>query len=114
MTELNYKELGQRIKKYRIAKHLTQQSLAERIECNTSNISHIERGMTKVSLPTLIKIANVLEVSIDQLVSDSLFATEGVMLYKDIQEILKDCNSTEKRIIKDIISATKKTIREHK
>ena len=114
MTELNYKELGQRIKKYRIAKHFTQQSLAERIECNTSNISHIERGMTKVSLPTLIKIANVLEVSIDQLISDSLVATEGVMLDKDIQEILKDCNSTEKRIIKDIISATKKTIREHK
>ena len=114
MTELNYEELGQRIKKNRIAKHLTQQSLAERIECNTSNISHIERGMTKVSLPTLIKIANVLEVSIDHLVSDSLIATEGVMLDKDIQEILKDCNSTEKRIIKDIISATKKTIREHK
>ena len=64
MTELNYKELGQRIKKNRIAKPLTQQSLAERIECNTSNISHIERGMTKVSLPTLIKIANALNVSI--------------------------------------------------
>lgn len=65
MTELNYKELGQRIKKkYRIAAHPTQQSLAERIECNTSNISHIERGMTKVSLPTLIKIANALNVSI--------------------------------------------------
>ena len=111
MTELNYKELGQRIKKYRIAAHLTQQSLAERIECNTSNISHIERGMTKVSLPTLIKIANALNVSMDELISNSLIATEGVMLDKDIQEILKDCNSTEKRIIKQIMQATKLAIR---
>lgn len=55
MTELNYKELGQRIKKYRIAKHLTQQSLAEKIEWNTSNISHIERGMTNIEEKLLKK-----------------------------------------------------------
>ena len=55
MTELNYKELGQRIKKYRIAKHLTQQSLAEKIECNTNNISHIERGMTNTEEKLLKK-----------------------------------------------------------
>lgn len=111
MIEINYKDLGKRVKKYRIAAHLTQQALAEKIDCNTSNISHIERGMTKVSLPTLVKIANILGVSMDQILCDSLLSSEDYYLDKDMSEILKDCNTKEKKIIKQVAQATKTAIR---
>lgn len=111
--ELNYTELGKRIKKHRTQAHITQEQLADIIDVATSNISHIERSTTKVSLPTLVKIANVLNVSLDQLVCDSLPISD-IYLEKDIASMLEDCTSTERKIIKDIILVTKKTLRENK
>ena len=70
--ELDYVSIGRRIKKYRIELGLKQSQLAERSGVEPSNISHIERAATKVSLPTLINIANALEVSLDEIVYDSL------------------------------------------
>ena len=60
--ELDYVSIGRRIKKYRIDLGLKQSQLAERSGVEPSNISHIERAATKVSLPTLVNIANALEV----------------------------------------------------
>ena len=111
--ELDYTKLGQRIKKYRLQNHLTQEQLAEIIDVATSNISHIERATTQVSLPSLVRIANALNVTLDQLICDSLPIAK-VYLEKDIAELLSDCTLQEKQIIKDIISVTKKTLREHK
>jgi len=111
--ELDYIQLGSRIKKQRTSSHMTQEQLANIVDVNTSNISHIERATTKVSLPTLVKIANALNVSLDQLVCDSLPVSE-IYIEKDIAAILDDCTIKEKKILKDIILVTKKTIREYK
>lgn len=111
--ELDYKLLGHRIKNNRTAAELTQEQLAGIVDVATSNISHIERATTKVSLPTLVKIANALNVSLDQLVCDSLPVSESY-LEKDFAALLADCNLEEMRMLKDIIVASKRTIREHK
>ena len=55
---LDYQSIGIRIRRLRKAKGLTQQALAELSNQEPSNISHIERGATKLSLPTLVNIAN--------------------------------------------------------
>mgnify|MGYP003623576678 CR=1 FL=1 len=109
--DLDYKQLGVRIKRHRTVAELTQEQLASIVDVATSNISHIERATTKVSLPTLVKIANALGVSLDQLVCDSLPVSERY-LEKDFAELLADCTLEEKRILKDIVVATKKTLRE--
>ncbi|MDL2273313.1 helix-turn-helix domain-containing protein [Oscillospiraceae bacterium OttesenSCG-928-G22] len=111
--ELDYKQLGGRIKRYRTAAGLTQEQLADKVDVVTSNISHMERATTQVSLPTLVKIANVLGVSLDQLVCDSLPVSESY-LEKDFADLLADCTLEEKRMLKDIVIASKRTIREHK
>ena len=51
---IDYQAIGVRIRRLRKAKGLTQQTLAELSEQEPSNISHIERGATKLSLPTLV------------------------------------------------------------
>lgn len=55
--------MGHRIKECRKKKALTQEQIAEVLDISVSFISRIERGSVKVSLETLARIANVLEVS---------------------------------------------------
>lgn len=110
--KLDYVLLGKRIKHYRTKAHLTQEALAEKIDAATSTIAHAERGSSKPSLPLLIKIANALEITLDQLICDSLPAA-GSYLEKDIADLLYDCSPEEKRIIRDIIAVTKTTLRKN-
>lgn len=110
--ELNYIELGQRIRKYRQAANMTQERLGEKIDMVTSNISHIERATSQVSLQSLVKIANVLNVSLDQLVCDSLSVVSSHYLDRDIAQLLENCTPKEKKIIRNIIEVTIKTLRE--
>ena len=65
--DVDYKELGKRIRAERIKLNLTQEKLAEKIEISESFLGHIERGDRKLSLETLIKISQTLNISIDYL-----------------------------------------------
>ena len=112
--ELDYKALGKRIKEQRLKMHLTQERLGETINVATSNISHIERATTQVSLPSLVKIANALNTTLDQLVCDSLNSVADIYVEQDISNLLEGCSLAERQIIKDIIVATKKSLKEHR
>lgn len=89
---------------------LKQSELAEKSGVEPSNISHIERAATKVSLPTLVSIANALEVTLDEIVYDSLIKNEHVSV-KEINELLEDCEADELKSIIEIIKTTKTVIR---
>jgi transcriptional regulator with XRE-family HTH domain len=52
--ELNYYEIGQRIRRYRKACGLSQEQLAEKAAISPTHMSHIETGSTKLSLPVFI------------------------------------------------------------
>ncbi len=68
---LDFISLGKKIRQSRIKKNITQEKLAEICELSISFIGHIERGTRKLSLESLFKISNALNVSIDFLISDS-------------------------------------------
>ena len=70
--ELDYQAIGVRVRRFRKLQGLTQQALAERSDQEPSNISHIERGATKLSLPTLVSLANALAEYYSLRVSASL------------------------------------------
>lgn len=108
--ELDYKAIGKRIKIARIKGDLSQERLAEMTGVSPTHMSNIETGTTKVSLNTLVGIANSLGVSVDDLLCDSVLRA-NVQFERDIADILKDCDDYEIRIIKDILQATKETLR---
>ena len=108
--ELDYVSIGRRIKKYRIDLGLKQSQLVERSGVEPSNISHIERAATKVSLPTLVNIANALEVSLDEIVYDSLIKNEHISI-KEINELLVDCEREELTALIQIVKTTKNIMR---
>lgn len=109
---LDYKALGMRIKKYRQQKHYTQEKLAELANCAVSSVSHAERGTSQPSLPLLIRFCNILDITVDQLLCDSL-PTANLALQQDISDLLEGCTTQELKVIKEIISVTKKAFREN-
>ena len=69
-TELNFKNIGSRIQKYRIDRKMTQEDLAEIIGTNQKHNSRIEGGMHRSNLDTMVAIARALKISVDTLVAD--------------------------------------------
>lgn len=102
--ELDYNAIGKRIKIARIQKDMTQEKLAEAVDLSPTHLSNIERGNGKVSLTTLVNIANVLGVTIDNLLCDNVIKCKPEF-EKDIQILLDDCDDYEIRIVKDMISS---------
>lgn len=65
------KNVGKRIKEIREQQSISQQALAERIKyLNQSQISKIEKGDRKVTAQDLIEIAEVLGVTVADLVNE--------------------------------------------
>ena len=69
---MDYKALGERIKKQRLKLKLTQERLAEKVGISESFLGHIERGDRKLSLETLVGIGKELNISFDYLLLDSI------------------------------------------
>ena len=108
--ELNYEAIGIRIHRLRKEKGLSQQKLAEMSDQDPSNISHIERGATKLSLPTIVNIANALDVTVDYFLCDSL-ESATVPYDRIATEILSDCSHRERIIITETMIAVKEILR---
>lgn len=108
--ELDFKAIGKRIKIARIKKNLTQETVAEKIGVTPQHISNIETGNSTVSLPTLVAIANLLTVSVDELLCDTLLVSKAVF-EKEAQEVFDDCNEYEVRALVDVLKATKDSLR---
>ena len=108
--ELDYKAIGKRIKIARIKADLTQERLAEMIELSPTHMSNIETGTTRVSLTTIVSLANALSVTVDDLLCDNVIKAKA-QFEKDIASILADCDEYEIRIIKDMAQSLKETLR---
>lgn len=77
---MNYKELGRNIRKYRRMADLTQEQLAEKCDCSASYIGQVENARSKPSIEALVNIANVLNVTVDQLLKKDYTHPEYVYL----------------------------------
>lgn len=101
---IDYHSIGKNIRKHRNRLGLTQEILAEKINVSIPHISRMENGSAKPSLQTLVDICNVLDVSIDNLMQDSIpTAKPGVSSRLD--EILAGCSAEEIDMIADVAEA---------
>lgn len=67
---INYKKLGQKLKKMRIENNLTQENLAELCDLSTSYVSYIETGKRKLSFKTLEVLSKHLKFEIELIDED--------------------------------------------
>lgn len=63
---MDYKKLGNRIRDRRKELRFTQEQLAESIEMSVAFVGHIERGTRKLSVETLCKLCDALNMRTDE------------------------------------------------
>lgn len=108
--KLDYKAIGKRIKFARIQTDITQEHLAELASISPSHMSNIETGSTKVSLTTIVAIANALQVTTDDFLCDNVIQCK-VQFQRDIAKLLASCDEYEIRIVKDTLAALLDSLR---
>lgn len=70
---IDNKKVGSCIKKIRMQKGISQIELAKAIEVSATHMSNIENGNAGLSLCTAVKIARVLDCSIDQFADEDRY-----------------------------------------
>lgn len=108
--ELDYKAIGKRIKVARIRMEITQEQLADMVSVSPTHLSNIETGSTRVSLTTIVKVANALNVTVDDLLCDNLVKARP-QFERDMQSLLDDCNDHEVRIAYKVAKAAVEAVR---
>lgn len=103
---MNYYDIGQKIRKMRKARGLSQEALAECVGISVTHMSHIETANTKLSLPVLAALADALETGTDELLcrdADSARATAE----SAITRLLGSCTAGQLRVMESILKAAK-------
>jgi len=67
---VNYNAVGLRIRSIRMDRGITQEELAFQINTSAAYVSNIERGVKKPSLQKLSDIADILHVTVNDLIYD--------------------------------------------
>ena len=104
---MDYKSLGENIKKYRLIQHLRQSDLAEYIDCSNAYIGLIERAESKPALKTVVNLANALDVPVDQLLLENYKRPESVLLNEISDVIMSFPLEKRVKVCKFVISTLK-------
>ena len=92
--ELNYKEIGLRIKTLRLKNNIYQTVLAKEIGVSQTHMSNIESGRAGLTLENLVKMTRIFNCGIDEIVFG-----EEVTKQDQGMDVLKNCT------MQDIIQA---------
>ncbi|WP_168118521.1 helix-turn-helix transcriptional regulator [Paenibacillus sp. HB172176] len=94
---MDYALLGARLRQERQRLNLTQEKLAEKVDVSHAYIGQIERAERSVTLDTLVRLAKVLEVTIDDLLQDSIEFSNNHYINK-INQILMNRTLNEQQM----------------
>lgn len=100
---VDYKLIGNRVKERRKEKNMTQEFLAEKADLSVGYISQLERGISKITLDVLYKIADVLEYDINLLITGTS-TQQSSYLQSEICSQLEQCTETQKKMVLDFIA----------
>ena len=101
MKDINFEKIGQKLKKIRISKGLTQEYIANMVDVNTSHISNIENNRVKVSLTALVAICNALDITVDYILKNEYVSADAID--HEILKELSSCSPEKKEKILKII-----------
>ena len=110
--DFDYIMLGKRIAEWRKAVGLTQEALADILDTAVPYISEIENGKKKPSLNTVVSIADALGITVDELLAGNLLSDSNEY-QSDIDYLLYDCSSRERRIIFETIRSLKQSLKQN-
>ncbi len=104
---VNNVKLYEKIKKLRLDNHMTQKELAKKLGISIPTLQKYEYGDYKIKNEIIVKMSEIFNVPIEELlsISDNDTDVDKKIKYKEIKDIKKD-NSRLWKIIRDIINDT--------
>ncbi len=98
---LDYNIIGERLKKARQNKHMTQETLSEKLDMSVAFLSRIECGSSFISLKRLDQICEILDVSKGYILEGASINSKNY-LNKDFSELLSNCPQDKYKLIYNI------------
>ena len=98
---LDYSIIGERLKKARLAKNMTQENLAEQLDVSVAFLSRVERGHSHLNLNRLTQVCELLDVSEGYILSGSSENSESY-LEEDFKKLLAKYSPEKQRLIYNI------------
>ena len=98
-NEINYIEIGNRIRIQRENFEMSRESLSELVNLSPYFLGQIERGQRKMSINTLIKISECLHISLDYLIFEQGDIDNSTVLHS----LLNRCSENEISVIEAVI-----------
>ena len=102
--EKSLQGIGNKIKLLRTLRRVSQQLLAKQLGISQTHMSNIEGGRVSVNLRLLMRIANLFECRLDDIISGA-FSTEGELAASAVPD---ECYSAEEvRLLLKMLQLTK-------
>lgn len=95
---LDFAVIGNRLKKVRIERNLTQENLAEQLNLSVAFLSRIERGLSHINLKRLSQICSILNVS-EGYILNGTDSTSDQYLISEFNDILSTCSPEKQKLI---------------
>lgn len=99
-NEINYVEIGNRIRLEREKFDMTREKLAELLNLSPYFLGQIERGERKMSISTLINISECLHISIDYLFFEQVNTNTNNNV---LHSLINKCSEKEINVIEGLI-----------
>ena len=98
---IDYSVIGERLKKARKDKGLTQEELAEKLDISIAFLSRVERGSSKVNLKRLTQICEILGITEGEILTGVSSKSQNY-LDSEFSVLLKNCTPEKQKLIYDI------------
>lgn len=100
--------IGDRIRKVRTIKGYSQQFIADSLAISQSKFNRIENGSSNISVDDLLKVCELLDVNLPQILTAEKNSNDKTSPNKSIVENMEDLFSKEKAIYEEQIAILKK------
>ena len=105
---INYSVIGSRIKQARLAKNMTQEDLADKIDISVAFLSRVERGNSHINLKRLNQLCGLLDVSEGYLLNGASSSSENY-LDKEFTDLIKSVSPEKQKLIYNVAKTIAET-----
>ena len=105
---IDYSVIGSRIKQARLAKNMTQEDLADKIDISVAFLSRVERGNSHINLKRLNQLCDLLDFSEGYLLNCSSSSSENY-LDKEFTDLIKSVSPEKQKLIYNVAKTIAET-----
>ena len=105
---IDYSVIGSRIKQARLAKNMTQEDLADKIDISVAFLSRVERDNSHINLKRLNQLCGLLDVSEGYLLNGASSSSENY-LDKEFTDLIKSVSPEKQKLIYNVAKTIAET-----